>query len=103
MTRETEEVHSVSGLMAFRVPFVAVDLPDLDDPTIHILATAKACGTTPGNSRTSPPKPASEAHMPDGRKRSTPGPSRRDIALMRRGGETPRDTARPSTTRDTAI
>ena len=38
LDRLARNVHFVSGLMESRVPFVAVDMPDVDDLTIHILA-----------------------------------------------------------------
>lgn len=38
LDRLARNVHFISGLMESRVPFVAVDMPDVDDLTIHILA-----------------------------------------------------------------
>lgn len=38
LDRLARNVYFVSGLMESRVPFVAVDMPDVDDLTIHILA-----------------------------------------------------------------
>lgn len=38
LDRLARNVHVISGLMESRVPFVAVDMPDVDDLTIHILA-----------------------------------------------------------------
>ncbi|AFZ69760.1 site-specific recombinase, DNA invertase Pin (plasmid) [Deinococcus peraridilitoris DSM 19664] len=114
LDRLARNVHFVSGLMESRVPFVAVDMPDVDDLTIHILAAVAEQEAKMISRRT---KDALNAAKARGTRLGTPQNltlearragaqvRRQDaiaayarvagyIALMRRGGETLRGIAR---------